>query len=134
MHLPVGPARSTEAPLRGSPDPSGRLPGTGDRARLDQFRLRRGLAAEEAPSYAAGRLQGGKAGGGVGRSFPGSEGAAQAELVEAGTVAGPGAPAGGVRGTPAGCLGGSCGTNRQVHVATSAHQASCARRRRGSLS
>jgi len=56
MHLPVGPARSTEAPLRGSPDPSGRLPGTGDRARLDQFRLRRGLAAEQAPTYAASRL------------------------------------------------------------------------------
>ena len=64
MHLPVGPARSTEAPLRGSPDPSGRRPGTGDRARLDQFRLRRALAPGEAPSYAATRLAALEAAGG----------------------------------------------------------------------
>jgi hypothetical protein len=39
MHLPVGP--------RGGP---------GDRARLDQFRLRRGLEPEDGPAYAAARL------------------------------------------------------------------------------
>jgi hypothetical protein len=39
MHLPVGPR-----------------PGAGDRARLDQFRLRRGLAPEDGPAYAAARL------------------------------------------------------------------------------
>jgi photosystem II stability/assembly factor-like uncharacterized protein len=41
MHLPVGPDRST---------------GAGDRARLDEFRLRRGLTPEDGPSYAAARL------------------------------------------------------------------------------
>jgi hypothetical protein len=39
MHLPVGPR-----------------PGAGDRARLDRFRLRRGLAPEDGPVYAAARL------------------------------------------------------------------------------
>ncbi|HEX2372382.1 MAG TPA: hypothetical protein VHO93_00245, partial [Actinomycetota bacterium] len=71
MHLPVGPTRSTGAPPRGSPDPSGSTgapprgspdpsgssrPGTGDRARLDRFRLRRGLAPDHGPGYAAARL------------------------------------------------------------------------------
>jgi hypothetical protein len=55
MHLPVGP-RPAEAPLRGSPDPSARSPGTEDRARLDRFRLRRALTPEDGPSYAATRL------------------------------------------------------------------------------
>jgi photosystem II stability/assembly factor-like uncharacterized protein len=41
MRLPVGPDRST---------------GAGDRARLDEFRLRRGLASEDGPAYAAARL------------------------------------------------------------------------------
>ncbi|HEX5880977.1 MAG TPA: hypothetical protein VF468_22070 [Actinomycetota bacterium] len=39
MHLPVGPR-----------------PGAGDRARPDRFRLRRGLAPEDGPAYAAARL------------------------------------------------------------------------------
>jgi hypothetical protein len=41
MHLPVGPDRR---------------PGAEERARLDQFRLRRGLAPEDGPAYAAARL------------------------------------------------------------------------------
>jgi photosystem II stability/assembly factor-like uncharacterized protein len=41
MHLPVRPDRST---------------GAGDRARLDEFRLRRGVTPEDGPAYAAARL------------------------------------------------------------------------------
>jgi len=41
MRLPVGPDRST---------------GAGDRARLEEFRLRRGLTLEDGPAYAATRL------------------------------------------------------------------------------
>ena len=41
MRLPVGPDRST---------------GAGERARLEEFRLRRGLTLEEGPTYAAARL------------------------------------------------------------------------------
>jgi hypothetical protein len=41
MHLPEGPDRST---------------GAGDRARLDEFRLRRGLTLEDGPAYGAARL------------------------------------------------------------------------------
>ncbi len=41
MHLPVGPDR---------------VPGAGDRARLDQFRLHRDLEPEDGPAYAAARL------------------------------------------------------------------------------
>jgi hypothetical protein len=55
MHLPVGPSRFTGASPRGSPDPSRRA-GAGDRARLDQFRLRRGLEPGDGPAYAAARL------------------------------------------------------------------------------
>ena len=49
MHLPVGPDRTTGAPHKGFPHPSG----AGDRARLDRFRLRRGLEADDGPAYAA---------------------------------------------------------------------------------
>jgi hypothetical protein len=55
MHLPVGPDRFTGAPRRGSSEPSGRA-GAGDRARLDQFHLRRGLEPDDRPAYAAARL------------------------------------------------------------------------------
>jgi hypothetical protein len=52
MHLPVGPDRTTGAPHKGFPHASG----AGDRARLDRFRLRRGLEPEDGPAYAAARL------------------------------------------------------------------------------
>ena len=49
MHLPVGPDRTTGAPHKGFPHPSG----AGDRARLDRFQLRRGLELTLTPDEAA---------------------------------------------------------------------------------
>jgi photosystem II stability/assembly factor-like uncharacterized protein len=56
MHLPVGPARPTGPATPGAPDSTSRATGSGDRARLDQFRLRRGLGDADLPGYAAARL------------------------------------------------------------------------------